>query len=385
MHADGGGLYLTIAPSGSRSWIFRYQRHGKRRDMGLGPVHLVGLAEARRRAHACREMLFQGIDPLGRKQGQRAAEAVETAKAITFQGCAEKYIEAHKAGWRHPKSLSQWQGSLGMHVYPAIGSLPAAAIDTALVLKVLEPIWTTRTETASRVRGRIESVLDWATTRGHRAGENPARWKGHLENLLPKPGRVRGVEHHPALPYQEIAAFMARLRQLDGADARALEFVVLTAARRAEVLGARWQEINLAERLWIVPPERMKAHKEHRVPLSDAAMALLGQPGEGFVFVGRKGRHLPDKAMLQVLGRMGRPDLTVHGFRSTFADWAAERTAYPFEVRELALAHTVGDAVVRAYQRSDLFDRRRRLMDDWARYCAMPAATTGEVVAIGAA
>jgi integrase len=274
------------------------------------------------------------------------------------------------------------------HVNPIIGPLPVADIDTGLVVKVLQPIWTDKPATATRVRGAIESILDLARTAGYREGENPARWRGHLENLLPKPSKVRRAEHHAALPYSEIGAFMVELRERDTVGAAALEFVILTAARTGEALGATWDEINVAERLWIIPAERMKAHKEHRVPLSDAAMAIVERMAavrtSDYIFPGQRGGQplSASGALLAVLERMGWADLTTHGFRSTFRDWCAERTAYPAEVAEMALAHSVGSAVEQAYRRSDLFDRRRRLMDDWARYCSATVPTTGEVVAM---
>jgi integrase len=388
-HADGGGLYLRVGPTGGKAWVFRYMRHGRRRDMGLGAIQFVGLAEARRLASECRHLLFQGIDPLDRKHGERSAARVDAAKAMTFRECAEAYIAAHEAGWRNRRQAAQWRASLRDYVYLVIGDLPVAAVDLPLVLKVLEPIWTAKVETASRVRGRIESVIGWAATRGYRQGDNPARWKGHLENLLAKPGRVKKAERHPALPYPEIGAFSTELAKQELIAARALEFTILTAARAGEVIGARWDEINIAERLWTVPPERMKSGKEHRIPLSDAAMAIVGRmqairTGD-YIFPGRGGNsRIGHSTMREQLLRLGRRDLTVHGFRSTFRDWAAERTNYPAEMAEMALAHSVGSAVEQAYRRSDLFDRRRRLMDDWARYCAAPASGAAEVIAIRA-
>jgi integrase len=381
-HADGGKLYLQVSPSGSRSWIFRYQRHARRRDMGLGPYPLVGLADARRLANECRELLFHGIDPLDQKHGQRATQKAAAAKAITFKECAEKYVAAHQAGWseRHARL---WEQSLTAHAYPVLGDLTVASIDLPLVLKVLEAIWNTKTDTATRVRSRVESVLDWAATHGYRSGENPARWRGHLENLLPARNKVKPVEQHAALPYPEIGAFIAELRQRQAVGARGLEFCILTAARSGEVRGGQWDEIDLQNRTWTIPGSRMKAGREHRVPLSDRAVEILREMAEirtsDFVFPGFAG-PLDHKTFLRLLERMGGK-LTIHGFRSTFRDWAAERTAYPSEIAEMALAHQVGSAVERAYRRSDLFEKRRRLMDDWGRFCASPAAA-GEVVAI---
>jgi integrase len=297
-------------------------------------------------------------------------------------------MAAHEAGWRNPKHRWQWSASLASYVYPHFGDLLVQAVDVGLVMRAVGPIWNTKSETASRVRGRIESVLDWATARGYRQGDNPARWRGHLENLLPKRSKVARVEHHAALPYPEIAGFMAGLRQQEGVAARALEFLILTAARTSEVIGAKWGEFNLAERLWTVPGERMKSGKEHRVPLSDAALAILGAPGEPAQCVfpgGKAGSALSNMALLMTLRRMGHADLTAHGFRSTFRDWAAERTNFPAEVAEMALAHTVGDKVEAAYRRGDLFQKRRQIMQAWARFCAAPTAASSKLVAMGAA
>jgi integrase len=379
MHADGGGLYLQVK-NGGASWILRYQLNGRTRYMGLGPLVLFGLKEARAKALNAKRLRYEGTDPLEAKRQARIRAHLDVAKAVTFQQAAEKYIAAHKAGWQNAKHADQWKNTLATYAGPVIGTFPVQAIDTALVLKVLEPIWSTKPETASRVRGRIEAILDWAKVRGYCAGENPARWKGHLDHLLPARTKVRQVEHHAALPFGEIAAFMTALQQQEGTAARALEFTVLTAARTGEVLGARWSEIDVRTKIWIVPAERMKARREHRVPLSKRALAILGNmtaghaagqgETEGFVFPGAKrGAPLSNMAFLMLLRRMGRDDLTAHGFRSTFRDWAAERTAFPAEVAEMALAHTVGDKVEAAYRRGDLFEKRRRLIEAWAAFC----------------
>jgi integrase len=301
---------------------------------------------------------------------------------MTFKACTDAYITAHRAGWRSGKHAEAWTQSLGVYAFPVFAELPVGAIDVSAVMRVLEPIWATKPETAGRVRGRIESILDWATTRGHRTGENPARWRGHLETLLPKRSKIARVEHHPALPYAEIGAFMIELRQQASVAARALEFTILTAARTGQTIGARWAEINLAERLWIVPAERMKAGREHRVPLSDAAMVIIEQMAavraSDFVFPGaRAGQSIGDSTILNTLRRMGRGDITPHGFRSTFRDWCAERTLFPAEVAEMALAHTVTNAVEAAYRRGDLFDKRRQLADAWATFCAAGVRTPG--------
>ena len=386
-YGDGGGLFLQVSASGAKSWVFRFKEGGRLREMGLGPTHTVSLAEARQKALECRKARLDGLDPIEARRGKRIQAKLDAAKAMTFAACAERYIASHKAGWRNPKHAAQWPATLGTYVYPVFGSLPVQAVDVGLVMKAIEPIWVQKPETAGRVRGRIERVLDWATARGYRQGENPARWRGHLENLLPKKSKVRRVEHHAALPYVEIGAFMAELRQQEGVPARALEFAILTAARTGEVIGAKWDEIDLGERLWTVPAERMKkADKEHRVPLSDAALAILGDlrkvQQDNFVFPGGKaGRPISNMATLMLLRRMGRGDLTAHGFRSSFRDWAAERTGFPAEVAEMALAHTVSDKVEAAYRRGDLFQKRRQLSDAWAKFCAA-APASGQVVPI---
>jgi integrase len=386
---DGGGLYLLVGPTGSKSWVFRFRDGARLREHGLGPLHTIGLAEAREKARTCRHMRLDGTDPIEARKAARGAAKLEAAKAMTFKQCAEAYINAHNAGWRNPKHAAQWPATLEAYVYPVFGSLPVQAVDVGLVMKALEPIWTVKPETASRVRGRIESALDWATARGYRQGENPARWRGHLENLLPKKTKVRQVEHHAALPYAELADFLVELRQQEGIAARALQFTILTAARTGEVLGAKWSEIDFKARLWTVPGSRMKSGREHRVPLSDGAVAVLeGMKAirEGdFVFPGGRARRpLSNMAFLMLLRRMGRGDLTAHGFRSTFSDWCSERTNFPAEVREMALAHTVSDKVEAAYRRGDLFQKRRQVMDAWARYCVAPAGA-GEVVTLAAA
>jgi integrase len=372
--ADGGGLYLKIAPSGSKSWVFRYRQAGKLRDMGLGPLHTLSLAEARQRALACRKQRLDGVDPLDERRAARAAAALDAARSVTFEKAAESFIAAHRAGWRNEKHATQWPTTLQTYVYPIFGNLPVSAIDTGLVMKAMEPIWATKPETASRVRGRIESVLDWAGTRGYRQGENPARWRGHLENLLPKKSKVATVEHHAALPYAELPAFMAELNRQDDVAAQVLRFAIVTGARSGEALNARWQEIDLVERVWTVPASRIKAGREHRVPLSDAALAILNRMAElrqsDYVFPGQKARRpISRQAFPTVLRRIGRDDLTTHGFRSTFCDWIAERTAFPHEVAEIALAHAVGNKVEATYRRGDLFEKRRQLMDAWAQYC----------------
>jgi integrase len=374
MYHDGGGLYLQVSAGGAKSWIFRFMLGGRAREMGLGPLHAIPLAEARKRAAECRRMRHDGVDPIEARGARRDEKKLEAAKAMTFDACAAAYIEAHKASWKNAKHRDQWPNTLNTYASPAFGSLPVQAVDVGLVMKALEPIWTTKPETASRLRGRIEAVLDWATVRSYRKGDNPARWRGHLDKLLPARSKVRKVEHHPALPYGELADFVSALRSQEGVGSKALEFLILTAARTGEVIGARWDEVDLEEKTWVVPSARMKAGREHRVPLSAAAVAVLKQMKEtresDFVFPGgKKGKPLSNMAMLAVLKRMDHGGLTAHGFRSSFRDWAAERTNFPHEVAEMALAHAVGDKVEAAYRRGDLFQKRRQLMEAWAKFC----------------
>lgn len=378
MYADGGGLYLQASDDGrggvTKSWIYRFTLNGRTREMGLGPLHTVGLSDARRKALECRRLRLEGIDPIEARHLQRRKAQLEAVSSITFKECAQAYIRAHKAGWRNAKHAAQWTATLEDYAYPILGKLSVQSIDAASVMKVIEPIWANKTETASRIRGRIEAIIDWATARGFRKGENPARWRGHLENLLPKRAMVRRVEHHPALPYADIGVFVAKVRHQEGVSAAALEFAILTATRTAEVIGARWSEIDLAEKFWTIPADRIKTGREHRIPLSKPALAILRRINEirngDFVFPGAKrGEPLSSMALLMLLRRMKRSDLTVHGFRSTFRDWAAERTNFPREVAEMALAHAVSDKVEAAYRRGDLFQLRRQLMDAWARQC----------------
>ena len=392
---DGRGLYLRVSPTGSKSWVFRFQLDGKRRDMGLGPFPDISLAEARGNASAHRKQRHEGIDPLDAKAAQRQAQRLSVAKGRTFREVAEEFIGRNEAGWRNAKHRQQWVNTLQTYAYPTLGELPVSAIDPGFVVQVLDPIWTEKPETASRVRGRIEAVLDAATVRGFRQGPNPAQWKGNLAHILPARAKVRKVARHAALPLDGMPGFLAALRGREGMSARALEYTILTVARTGEALGAKWGEIDLAAKVWTVPAERMKAGREHRVPLSDAALTVLekvrplalmrdGKPDPTApVFPGpRRALPMSNMVLLMLLRRMKRDDLTAHGFRSTFSDWAAERTAYPREVVEMALAHTVENKVERAYRRDDLFDKRRRLMADWAGFCE--AAPAGEVAPLRA-
>lgn len=399
--AVGGvpGLGLQVSASGARSWVLRITVGTKRRDMGLGNYPAVSLAQAREKARAAREMTRSGQDPILERQRALSALKAEQASALTFSQCVAEYVKANRAGWRNAKHVQQWENSLSKWAYPRLGSLLVRDIGLPQVLAVLNQpadgkdnsgpsFWVGRTETATRVRGRIETVLDWAAVRGMRDRENPARWRGHLDKLLPAPSRVKRVEHHRAVPVSDVGAVMQRLRAAQGTAARALEFAILTAARSGEVRGAHWSEIDLTEMVWTVPAERMKAKREHRVPLTEDAVALLKAlprlDGVDLVFPAPRStaeapRQLSDMTLLMVVRRMNL-DAVPHGFRSTFRDWAAERTAYPGDLAEKALAHTVANKVEAAYQRGDMFEKRRRMMSDWAAFLSAPQATAGNVV-----
>jgi integrase len=409
-YCDGGGLYLQVKPSGRKSWVFRFKIAGKTRWMGLGAYPDVGLANAREAAARARDKTRNPdgrIDPIQAKQDaaeakararaeeQAKAEAEEQAALRTFRNAAAAYIEAHEAGWRNAKHHQQWGNTLATYAYPTIGDLSVAVLNTDHVLGVLEPVWRVKPETAGRVRGRIECVLDYAKVRGWRTGENPARWRGHLDHLLPAHAKIAKVVHHAALPWREISAFMVALSGHEAIAARALRFLILTATRTSEALDATWGEISLDGPdgpLWTIPGARMKGGREHRVPLSDAAVATLQDVAQlrahagpdAPVFPGqRPGKPLSNMALLMLLRRMGRGDLTAHGFRSTFRDWCAEATNHQREIAEAALAHVLGDKTEAAYQRGDLLGKRRRLMNDWAQFCADPAPA-GRVVPIRA-
>jgi integrase len=386
LYGDGGGLYLQVSANGSKSWIFRFKADGRSRYMGLGSLKTISFAKAREAASKCRELRLQGIDPIAQRGWVRTAARLEAVKNMTFDECRDAYIAAHKAGWRNAKHRMQWINTLHTYVSPVFGKLAVQAVDVARVTQVLEPIWSTKPETASRLRGRIERVLDWAKARGFRSGENPARWRGHLDQLLPARLKVHKVRHHAALPFRELPPFMASLRERAAVAARALEFAILTAARTGEVIDATWGEIDLGRRIWTVPASRMKGYRDHRVPLSDHAVALLDEMQETrsneFVFSRHGGKPLSNMALPMMLRRMGRSDVTAHGFRSSFRTWAAERTGFPREVVEAALAHVIGNKVEAAYQRGDLLDKRRELMAEWGEYCASPASAIGSAVSL---
>ena len=384
-HAVGGvaGLYLYVLDTGARSWVLRTMVGTKRRHMGLGGYPDVPLAQAREKARAAKIEVSQGTDPIAQRVALASQLKAQQATQKTFEEAAKAYMEAHEKAWKNPKHRAQWGSTLKTYAYPHIGSLLVKDIDQEHVMKVLEPIWATKTETATRLRGRIESVLDWATTRKYRSGENPARWKGHLDNLLPAPSDIHKVESHRAVGYKDMAQFMAGLRAREGLAARALEFAILCAARSGEVRGALWSEINQEEAIWVIPAKRMKAGKEHRVPLSAPAVKLLGalprSESSDLIFPGSNDKPLSDMALTAVMRRM-EVDAVPHGFRSTFRDWVGDCTNYPRDVAEFALAHKLSDKVEAAYRRGDALERRREMMEDWANFCSTfppPGSVTG--------
>jgi integrase len=384
LYADGGSLYLRVAEGGSKQWVFRYVTNGRLRDMGMGSVNTLSLAEVREKAREARKLRLEGKDPIDERRAQRAGALAAAAKVKTFKQCAEEFMHDNAAKWSNARHGQQWRNTLETYVYPVLGDLPVATIDTPLVLKVIKPLWQRAPVTASRVRGRIEQVLGWATVHHYRSGDNPARWKGHLQHALPATSQTTDVEHHSALAYTEAPAFFAKLRQDSSVQARCLEFITLTATRSGEATDARWDEIDFDNRVWVIPPERIKMGKEHRIPLSDAAMAVIEAMRDlrqsDYVFPGlRAGRPIGHNVVWKLAKALGT---TVHGLRSTFSDWAAEQTSFPHEVREMALAHAISSAVERAYRRGDLFDKRRQLMAAWASFCGQGAETGGKVVPI---
>ncbi len=389
---DGKGLRLRVTTNAKtkslrKSWVLRLTvKGGPVREIGLGSADTLPLADARKKAGKMVELAREGIDPLFHRDTERAAKAAEAARAMTFKECAEAYIAAHEPGWKNPKHRQQWRNTLQSYAYPVFGAVGVARVDQAMVMRVLDPIWKKKTETASRLRGRIEAVLDWAAVRGARTGENPARWRGHLQKALPARAKIQKVKHHAALPFAELPAFMGALRAMNGDSARALEFAILTATRTNETLKARWSEIDLKAKVWSIPSDRMKAGREHRVPLTAAALIVLdgirkAHPKSDWVFAGAgRAKTLSSMSLLMTLRRMSRADLTAHGFRSTFRDWAAETTNFPREAAESALAHTIGDRVEAAYRRGDLFEKRRKLMSAWADYCGSSTVVGGKVI-----
>ena len=372
-YADGNGLYLQVSNTGTKSWVYRYKTSGKERRCGLGGISSLSLLKARNAAKDCRELRTKGIDPIDKKRQIKAENALKEANGVTFKECALSYIESHKAGWKSRKHESQWRNTLETYAYPFIGKLSVQDVDVGHVMKVLEPIWYKKTETATRVRQRIENVLDYAKVRKYRTGENPALWRGHLDKLLPKRSKVQKVKHFDAMPYSDVPAYFKALRKKDTLAAKALAFTILTATRSNEAREARWNEFDLKAGIWSIPDERMKADKPHRVPLSDEALMILKET-EPFkvddrVFPGlSKGRSISDAAVLKQL-KSSHPNCTVHGFRSSFRDWCAETTNYPREIAESALAHAIKSETEAAYQRGDMFIKRQKLMDAWTNHC----------------
>jgi integrase len=395
---DGGGLYLQVTSPSARSWLFRYRspghlsRNGKplTREMGLGSLSVVSLHEAREEGAKCRQALRNGVDPLEMKRANRERAHLAAAKSLTFREAAQAYHAAHRASWRSALHAEQWSTSLDQHVMPTLGHLSVAAIDTTLLMKVIEPLWVCKTESASRIRARIERILEWAKVRGYRSGENPARWKGHLDMLLAKPGALKkanGSRNYSALPYAQIAEFMVELRRHDTVAARALEFTILCAARSGEVRNGKWPEIDEHARVWTIPPEKMKGGRVHRVPLSARALAVLKHMRSvrqnEYIFPGRSRENLPPMAMYKALRGMGR-HVTTHGFRATFKTWASECTTFQRETVEAALAHVSGDKLEAAYNRGDQLQKRARLMAAWADYCGRLPQKHADVVQLHA-
>jgi len=387
LHHDGHGLYLQVTEGGQRSWVYRYTLAGRAREMGLGPLHTVSLKQARERAQSARLLKLDGIDPIERKRAERAARQAADAKSKTFAQCVDDYFRDHANTWRSARYRSDWMSSLRQHAIPVLGKLPIAAIDTPLVLKALKLIWNEIPETASRVRNRIETVIDWATAHHYRSGDNPARWNGRLEHALPTRRKVAPVKHFAALPYVKIASFMAKLRTETSAAAACLQFIALTCARMSEAIGATWDEVDLANKVWVVPANRMKGGKEHRVPLSDAALVVLKEMQairrSDYVFPGqKKGHPVGTNSVWRLAKWAADSNITVHGLRATFRIWAAEKTSFSSEVAEAALAHAVPDAVVASYKRTDFFERRRKLMEQWGTFCTAAPAERGKVVSL---
>ena len=373
LHSDGGGLYLKVTKTGTKSWIFRWRKQGKLRDMGLGSLNDVTLKTARQKAADARTTVAEGLDPIIAREQELAKRRAKEDQAVTFSDCANSYIEVHSPSWQNSKHRQQWSNTLATYANPIIGDLKVCDVSQQDILNILQPIWTTKTETATRVRQRLEKVIDYAITSGARTGENPARWRGHLEHLLPTPTKVRKVRHHPALPYKDIPDFISRLSRESGTGYSALLFTVLTATRTSETIGATWAEFDIKDRVWVIPSDRMKARLEHRVPLSGVVLSILeDQQGhhKKWVFPSTiRDKHLSNAGMSSVLRRIDYNNITVHGFRSSFRDWAAEQTSHPFEVCEMALAHTIRNASEAAYRRGDLFEKRAVLMKDWSSFC----------------
>jgi integrase len=375
-HEDGGGLRLVVSKSGSKKWVLRFTFRSKRREMGLGSFPDTGLAEARRKAESFRKLAEEGVDPIHTRDIEKQPQSNPT-----FTNCAARYIRSHRRSWRNAKHARQWVSTLKTYVRPVIGNLPIEEVTTQDVLKILTPIWTVKNETAKRVQGRMENILDFAAAHGYRDPINPARWRGHLDKLLAKPSKVQNVTHHPAMPYEQVADFMIAVQPSESISSKALQLLILTATRTSEVLNAEWHEVDLDNATWTIPAERMKVRREHRIPLSRQAVSLLSNlprvAGNAYVFPGMKsGRPLSNMSLLKFMRGMGygssgeKGNYVPHGFRSSFRDWTGEVTSYPRDVAEMALAHAIENKVEAAYRRGDLFEKRRKMMQEWANYIA---------------
>jgi integrase len=378
-YSDGAGLWLSVSTSGSKSWVFQFTMHGKERQLGIGSLKSVSLANARIKARKLRTDVEAGIDPIAEKRASRQAAIVQATGRVTFKEAATDYIDAHAPGWKNGKSKEQWTASLETYAFPIIGKIDVAGVDTAMILKILKPIWSTKSETAGRVRGRIKAILDAAKAAGHRSGDNPAAWEGHLVNLLPKLSKVKAVRPMPAMPFEEMPAFMRDLAKRPGISARALEVLILTATRTGSLIGMRDDELDFKEKIWTIPGSRMKGGKEFVVPLTDRAIAILKaiprEKGNPHLFAGaRRGSHISNMSMLATM-KHAAPLYVCHGFRSSFNDWAAETTSTPHFVIEMALSHAIESKTERAYRRGDLLDKRRLLMAEWEAFLYPPAST----------
>jgi integrase len=381
-HADGGGLWLQVSGKAAKSWVFRYSLRGRVHEMGLGSAYRLGLAEAREERDRYNRLLREHVDPIEHRKRQRAAAALADAAVVTFKEAAAAYCTAHRSGFRNLKAAAQWPATLATYAEPIVGNLLVRDINVGHIHRVLEPIWSMKPETASRLRGRIEAVLDWAKVRGYRTGENPAVWKGNLDHLLPPLSKVKRVRHHAALPHADLPALMAKLRNRDDPVARALEFTILTAARLSEALNATTQEIDHINTTWLVPSDRMKGGVEHRVPLCARALKLAGRVGDGYLFPRQySDKPVTDTALRLLLRKLGYT-VTIHGFRSTFKDWTLEHTRFDNFAVEAALAHVSGDKVERAYARSDVLEKRRQLMNAWAEFCETPPVKDTDKVVV---
>jgi integrase len=384
-YADGNGLYLQVGKSGAKSWLFRYMLDSKSREMGLGSIRMETLSQAREKAKYCKNLLRSGIDPIRNRQERVAIEKADNKEMLSFQKCTEGYLKSHSASWKSARHEEIWLSSVKRFAYPIIGSIHVNKIERGHIMRILDPIWREKTETASRLRGRLESILNWATVQEYRKGDNPARWRGYLDQLLPKPSEIHTVKHFPALPYKEINVFMNKLKERQALSALALRLIILTACRSIEVREAEWCEFDLKNATWTIPTERMKMKKEHIIPLCEEAIKVVQSvpriEGCRHLFTGpSSGNPMSDVVFKKLMERMGVTGITTHGFRSTFRDWAAEQTSFPREVIEACLAHQLKDKAEAAYFRSNLLDKRRELMSKWADYTQLSNTENSEVI-----